>query len=133
MSTTATKHAAKPDVHQVILTKPIDIVGEKRVFVVPATVHLRGEHPPKSIQWINQTGGPVTIWLPNADRYLQPYEDPETHAVHEFITPFDVAPKGELLVDVKEKYADGRYVYNVYCEITKDYAQGNSAPDVSCP
>ncbi len=133
MSTPATKRAPKAGVQQVVLTKPIEIVDRKRVFVVPASVHIDDEAPPKAIQWVNQTGGPVTIWLPNADLYLEPYEDPETHKVHEFLTPFDVATKGVLLLDVKENPPEGRYVYNVYCEVTKDYAQGNSAPDVSCP
>ena len=120
-------------VQKVLLTKPYVIAGRKRIFVVPAIVHLGGENPPKTIEWVNQTGGPVTIWLPNADHYLKPHEDPKTHKVHEFITPFDVDTKGALLLDVKENPPDCYYEYNVYCEEIKDYAQGNSPPVVSCP
>jgi hypothetical protein len=135
MSTPATKPALEKQgpMQKVLLTKPYDIEGRKRVFVIPATVHLDYENPPKTIEFVNQTGGPVTIWLPNGDHFLKPHEDPETHKVHKFITPFDVSTKGELLLDVKEKLPKGSYEYNVYCEVIKDYAQGNSSPVMSCP
>jgi hypothetical protein len=135
MSTPATKRALeKPEpVQKVLLTKPYDIVGRKRIFVLPAIVHLGGENPPKTIEWVNQTGGPVTIWLPNADHYLKPYEDPETHKVHDFIKPFPVATKGELRLTVKDHPPKCYYEYNVYCEVIENYAQGNSAPVMSCP
>ncbi len=124
----------KPEpVRKVLLTKPYDIEGRKRVFVIPPTVHLDDENPPKTIKFVNQTGGPVTIWLPNGDYFLKSHEDPETHKVHKFIIPFDVSTKGELLFDVKEKLPEGCYEYNVYCEVIKDYAQGNSSPNMSCP
>jgi hypothetical protein len=135
MPTPATKRALeKPEpVQKVLLTKPYDIVGKKRVFVIPATVHLDYENPPKSIEWVNQTGGPVTIWLPNGEHFLKPYEDPETQEVHKFITPFELGTKGELLLDVKENLPKGSYEYNVYCKVINDYAQGNSPPVMSCP
>jgi hypothetical protein len=135
MSTPGTKPALEKQgpMQKVLLTKPYDIEGRKRVFVIPAIVHLDDENPPKTIEWVNQTGGPVTIWFPNGGHFLKPHEDPETHKVHKFITPFDVSTKGELVLDVKENLAKGYYEYNVYCEVIKDYAQGNSAPGVSYP
>jgi hypothetical protein len=133
MSEAATALEQPEPMKKVLLTKPYDIEGKERVFVIPATVHLDYENPPKTINFVNQTGGLVTIWLPNGDYFLKPYEDPETHEVHEFIKPFDVSKDGALLLYVKEKLPKGCYEYNVYCEAIKDYAQGNSSPNMSCP
>jgi hypothetical protein len=129
----APKRSPYPEVAQVFLTKPFDILGERRVFVIPPKVHIGGEDSPKEILWINETGGPVTIWLPNADHYLNEYKDPVTQEVHEFITPFSVPDKGELLVTIQENPDYGYYEYNVYCKVIDNYAQGESAPGVSCP
>jgi hypothetical protein len=129
----APEHALKAGVEQVFITKPIEILDERRVFVIPAKVHIGGKDSPQEILWVNQTGGTVTIWLPNAGHYLNQFKDPETQKVHEFITPFSVPPKGELLVTVKETPPYGYYEYNVFCEVIQDYAQGDSAPGVICP
>lgn len=135
MPTPATKRALeKPEaVRRILFTKLYDIEGEERVFVIPPTVHLDYENPPKTIEFFNQTGGPVTIWLAAGGHFLKPRKDPETHVVQEFIKPFDVPAKGQLIFDVKEKLPKGEYEYNVYCEVIKDYAQGNSPPSISCP
>jgi hypothetical protein len=135
MPTPATKRALeKPGpVQKVLFTKPYDIEGRERVFVIPATVHLDYENPPKTIEFVNHTGGPVTIWLPAGGHFLKLHEDPETHKIQEFTKPFDVPTKGELVFDVKEKLPKGCYEYNVYCEVIKNYAQGNSSPTLSCP
>jgi hypothetical protein len=88
---------------------------------------------PKAIQWVNQTVDPVSIWIPNGERYPNRHEDSDTGEVHEFITPFHVAAKGELHLAVKENPFRGRYPYEVYCEVIKGFAKGNSAPEVDCP
>jgi hypothetical protein len=135
MPSPATKRALeKPEaVRRVLFTKPYDIEGKERVFVIPPTVHLDYENPPKTIEFVNQTGGPVTIWLAAGGHFLKLRKDPETHVAQEFITPFDVPTKGQLIFDVKEKLTKGEYEYNVYCEVIKDYAQGHSSPNLSCP
>jgi hypothetical protein len=126
MSTPATKRAMSSSMNQVVFGKPIKIDRE-RVFVNPPTFHLCGENPPKAIRWENQTGGPVMIWLPNADHCLN--RPPEG----DFSKPFVIPPKGELLLTVKEHPKKGKYEYHVYCEVIKDYAEGNSPPNLSCP
>jgi hypothetical protein len=136
MSTPATKPAFESDQgprRKVFVTKPYDLEGKGRVLVIPATVHLDPEELPETIEFINQTGGPVTIWLPNGNHFLKPYKDPGTDKVHEFIQPIDVATTGELLVEVKEQVPNGYYEYNVYCNVIEDYAQGHSSPVVCCP
>jgi hypothetical protein len=135
MPTPATKRALeKPEaVRTVLFTKPYIIEGKKRIFVIPPTLHLDDENLPKTIEFVNHTGGPVTIWLPTGGYFLKPREDPETHEVQKFITPFDVSTKVPLVFEVKEKPPKGCYEYNVYCEEIKDYAQGNSPPNISCP
>jgi hypothetical protein len=135
MPTPGTERALeKPQaVRRVVFTKPYDIEGKERVFVIPPTVHLDYENPPKTIEFVNQTGGPVTIWLAAAGHFLKLRKDPETHVIQEFIKPFDVSTKVPLVFDVKEKLPKGCYEYNVYCEEIKDYAQGNSSPNISCP
>jgi hypothetical protein len=135
MPTPATKRALeKPEaVQKVLFTKPYDIEGRKRVFVIPAIVHLDDENPPKTIEFINHTGGPVTIWLAAGGHFLKPRKDPKTHEVHEFVAPFDVPMKEPLVFDVKENLPKGYYEYNVYCEVIDNYAQGNSSPGMSCP
>ena len=117
----------------VFLTKPFDILDTRRVFVIPAKVHIGGEDSPKEILWVNQTGGPVTIWLPNAGKYLNEYKDPQTQEVHPFIAPIPVAKDGVLNVSVKEEPPKGYYEYNIYCEVIQDYAQGESSPGCICP
>lgn len=142
MPNEAVKRAQEKPVERVVFTEPVNI-GQKqqRVFVLPPVVHLQGENPPKTIQWVNETGGDVTIWIPNAAEYLSSYEDPETHKVHEFKPPkehgfiplFHLAAKDELVVTVKKDLSNGYYPYDVYCNKTQNYAQGNSGPVVSCP
>lgn len=125
---------ARDPVARVVFTEPVNIGhGQRRVFVLPAIVHLGGHNPPTTIQWVNETGADVTIWIPNAGRYLDPYVDPKTREVHQFITPFRLKAKEELVVTVKKVPSDGYYPYDVYCEETHDYAQGNSSPCMSCP
>jgi hypothetical protein len=122
-------------VKKVILTKPYEIAGRERVFVIPATVHLRGENPPKTIEWENQTGGLVKIWLPNADAYLNHGNG------RDFSQPIDVADGKSIHFTVKDRFKDEvdwkevefYYHYNVYCESIKNYAQGDSEPGMSCP
>ena len=109
MSTPATSLDPRPGVKMVFLTKPFDILDTRRVFVIPAKVHIGGEDSPKEILWVNQTGGPVTIWLPNADKYLNQYEDPRTQETQPFLTPFPVATDGVLNVTVKKDPPFGYY------------------------
>jgi hypothetical protein len=134
MSTPAPKFTREiPGPVQVLVTKPYEIEGRNSVvFVIPGTIHLDYENPPKTIEWVNQSGGPVKIWLPNGDHFFKPYEDPETHEIHQFTVPFDVSTEG-LRLDVKEQLTTGSYEYNVYCDSIKDYAKGDSSPRVSCP
>ena len=134
MPNAAVKRALEKPLERVVFTEPVNI-GQKqrRVFVLPAVIHLGGENPPKTIQWVNETGGEVTMWIPNAGQYLEPYIDPQSGTVHPFIIPFRIAAKGELVVSVRKNPPDGFYPYDVYCEVTHNYAQGNSSPIASCP
>lgn len=142
MPNAAVKRAHEKPVERVIFTEPVNIGHkERRVFVLPPHVHIGGENPPKTIHWVNETGGDVTIWIPNAAHYLSAFEDPLTHEVHEikppkpgeFIPPFHLPAKRELFVTVKKDPPSGYYPYDVYCDVTQDYAQGNSSPVVCCP
>jgi hypothetical protein len=132
MATPVTSLDPSPGVKQVFLTEPIKIRDTERIFVIPPKVHIGGEHSPKQIQWVNLTGGPVTIWLPNGDHCLEPV-DPKTGAKLNFLTPFPVPTNYELRLDVRKKPRDGYYEYNVYCKVIEDYAQGESEPGLSCP
>jgi hypothetical protein len=129
----APERKLKAGVEQVFITKPIEILDEKRVFVIPPKIHIGGKDSPKEILWVNQTGGPITIWIPNGGQYLNKYEDPDTHEVHEFIKPFPLDATGKLHVTVQASPPYGYYEYNVFCEVIKDYAHGESSPGVICP
>jgi hypothetical protein len=138
MPNPAVKHALeKPEsVKKVILTKSYDIAGRKRVFVIPSTVHLGGENPPEAIEWVNETGGTVWIWLPTVDHYLSlhPHKDKGENVVKpirvldgEISRPFVVKDRKDLT------QAEFYYHYDVYCESIHDYAQGDSDPGVGYP
>jgi hypothetical protein len=126
MSTPATERALESPIKQVTLPEPI-VIDRPRIFVNPPTVHIGSGHlRAKTIEWVNQTGKDVLIWLPNGYRYL--IGEPE-----DFLKPFTVHNGKELTRKVREDYQDGYYHYNVFCEAINAYAEGNSEPGVSCP
>ena len=128
MSTAGTKNDSAGSVERVILQKPYEI-DRRRVFVKPPIVHIGNGDSPKTIRLDNQTGGLVKIWLPNADAYLNP--QPGT----DFSKPMEVDDGGklDLFVKVNPKPKEGHYQYHVYCEVIKDFAEGNSPPVLHCP
>lgn len=126
MSNPATERALVSPVRQVILPAPIAI-DRKRIFVNPPTIHIgSGDSRAKTIEWVNQTGGDIYIWLPNAHRYL--IGKPE-----DFLKPFAVPNGGNLALQVSQTSEANYYHYNVYCRAIDSYAEGNSEPGVECP
>jgi hypothetical protein len=127
MSTPAIQIATESP-KQVVLRSPI-LIGSPRVFVDPPKIHIgRGDSKLKSIQWVNQTGGEVLIWLPNAYNYLE--GKPE-----DFVTPRRIPAGGILPLTVRQDCVDGEYDYHVFCKAIKGngYAEGNSPPIAACP
>jgi hypothetical protein len=125
MSTPATRFATEIP-KQVVLRSPI-VIDRPRVFVDPPTIHIGyGDSKLKVIEWVNQTGGDVLIWLPNGHNYLN--GEPE-----DFLAPFTVSKGGRLAREVRGDCKDGDYEYNVYCKAIGGYAEGNSPPIVHCP
>ena len=102
-------------------------VDRLRVFVNPPIFHIGQGKSPTPIQLENQTGGLVKIWLPNAEKYLDP--KPGT----DFLKPIDVADGDHLDLVIKANPTQGHYQYHVYCEVIKDFAEGNSPPVMHCP
>lgn len=125
MSTPAPRIAAEMP-KQIVLRSPIKI-DRLRVFVDPPSIHIHsGGSDLKAIEWVNQTGGDVLIWLPNGHNYL--IGKPE-----DFLAPLPLSNGGVLTREVRRDYKDGDYEYNVYCKVIDGYAEGNSPPVVHCP
>jgi hypothetical protein len=127
MSTPGTKIATESP-KQVVLRSPI-VIGSPRVFVDPPTIHIgSGDAKLKTIQWVNQTGSDVLIWLPNAYNYL--VGTPE-----DFLAPKPIIAGGILPIAVRQDCVDGDYDYHVFCKAIKGngYAEGNSPPVAACP
>jgi hypothetical protein len=130
MATTGTRIAREGPVERIILHEPHKI-DRLRVFVNPPIHHIGNGDSPKTIRFENQTGGPVKIWLPNADKYLDRRPDGR-----DFSNPIEIALGGQLELTVKtkpERPEEGHHQYHVYCEIIKDFAEGNSPPVMNCP
>jgi hypothetical protein len=126
MSDPATKPVLKTPLKRVILSAPIEI-EEDRIFVKPSTVRIgRGDSKLKTILFVNQTGGDVYIWHPNALNYL----DGQANG---FLEPVLIHTVKEKAFEVKMDCKDGYYHYNVYCKSIEGYAEGNSEPGVECP
>jgi hypothetical protein len=130
MSTPAISIAREGPVERIIFHEPHKI-DRPRVFVDPPQYHIGNGDSPRTIRFVNETGGPVKIWLPNADKYLNPQRNG-----NDFSKPIDVGIGGELELTVKSSPAkpeEGHYQYHVYCEVIKDFAEGNSPPVMNCP
>ncbi len=128
MANEATQDAYQEPVRKVVFTKLYNIEGKQRVFVVPPTVHLGGKNPAKSIRWVNETGDLVKIWLTSPRDLLKSSED--------LSKPIEIPRNGELVVAVNdglEELGECSHHYHVYCEAVKNYAEGNSPPNMSCP
>jgi hypothetical protein len=126
MDSPAVEVALEAPYERVILPPPITIDRE-RIFVNPPTLHLgSGSSRLKTIQWVNQTGGEVLIWLPNAYNYLEGNPG-------DFLLPKSIPVGRTLTFAVSPDCKDGYYHYNVFCKRINGYAEGNSEPGVSCP
>jgi hypothetical protein len=128
--TGSTRAFAKP--LKVLITQIYTIGQRKRAFVVPSTIHLGGENSPKAIEWVNESGGPVEIWLPALSGYLSSptganFSEPFVLENGKTSAPFLVKDK------VEWEKAEFFYHYNVYCKSIGDYAQGDSEPGMGCP
>jgi hypothetical protein len=80
-----------------------------------------------SAEFINQTGGNVRVWIPKGDKLFVP-----PAGVQNFDESIDVPPSG-LTLSILANAIDGIYHYSAYCDAIKDFAEGNSAPEISCP
>jgi hypothetical protein len=113
------------------LPPPIkDPTGRKRVYVNPPAIHLgSGSSQLPSIQFTNNTGDTIRIWLVNvASLFAHPpkgYKD--------FDNPFVVAAHATLDLDLKPSLGNGDYYYHVFCDAVGHDADGNSPPVMSCP
>ena len=112
--------------NQVTLPPPI-VIDRPRIFANPPTIHIGSTASRlKTIQWVNQTGDDVLVWLPNG--YLFLIGKPE-----DFLAPIKVSNGGKLAREVRGDCEDGYYYYNVFCKAIYGYAEGNSSPGVDCP
>jgi hypothetical protein len=113
---------------QVILQR-IEI-DRPRIFVNPPVLHIgSGKSRRKTVEWMNETGADVSLWFPNGEQvFLLPAEGEMG-----FKNPLAIGSKKRLILYVKADCEDGRYRYSVYCPSLREYAQGNSAPEVDCP
>jgi hypothetical protein len=107
-----------------------DPTGRKRVYVNPPVIHLgSGSSQLPSIQFTNNTGDTIRIWLLNvASLFARPpkgYKD--------FDNPFVVAAGRTLDLDLKPGLGNGDYYYHVFCDAVGRDADGNSPPVMSCP
>jgi hypothetical protein len=126
MSDPATEVAFESPFKKVILPSPITI-DRPRVFVNPPTIHIgSGDSKLRTIVWVNETGGDVLIWLPNAHHYLK-------GEAEDFLTLKTIDAGKMLPLEVRPDCVDGYYHYNVYCKAIDGYAEGNSEPGASCP
>ena len=116
----------------VTLSNKIGIGDRYRVFVIPSTIHIGGEKSPQAIKWVNETGGPVKLWLPALGKILN---HPKTQDLSAPIDLADGATSDPFVVNDKRMWGKEEfcYHYNVYCDSIQDYAQGDSEPVLSCP
>jgi hypothetical protein len=129
MEIEATKTALDQTVRTVKLSKPEFVGGRDRIFVVPGTVHLGGAVAAKTIVWLNETGGPVKVWLAALKDILIP------QAGQDFSGPIQIDERtnNRLEVTVKEGIENCQRDYHVFCEKIGNFADGNSPPNMSCP
>jgi hypothetical protein len=81
-----------------------------------------------SVQFFNQTEGNVTVWIPNGGLLFYPPDGVSSNDIRLGIP----ANTGHTL-NVLSKHEDGDYRYSAFCEAIHDFAEGNSAPIISCP
>jgi hypothetical protein len=112
------------------LPPPIQPGGDRsRVFVKPA--HVRIEMPPEQVQAVqfnNNTGDVVKLWIPTGAALFKP---PDKHPG--FDHEIEIPDKGHKTLDVLPHPTRGRYLYQVYCNAINNYAEGNSAPEITVP
>ncbi len=80
-----------------------------------------------SVQFLNQTGGNVRLWIPNGGLLFVP-----PAGIPNFDTSLDV-PVAGLTLSVLASPTNGRYRYSAYCDAIRDFADGNSSPEITCP
>jgi len=126
MGTLATGTAREGPMNPIVFRK--DPKSDKRVVVEPAHYHIGNGDSPRTIRFENHTEEPVKVWIPNADRFLD-------GKGRDFSVPMNVPAQGlELSVKCDPvKPEEGKYQYHVYCEAIRDFAEGNSPPEIHCP
>jgi hypothetical protein len=106
------------------------IGDEDRAFVVPPSIEIgEGTKKVPSVQWRNATGQDAKFWFPNGEAVFSPPNDQKEG----FANPIPIRSGEVLTLYVKPETKYGLYHYHVYCEATKNCAQGNSEPTVDCP
>lgn len=80
-----------------------------------------------SVQFLNQTGGNVSLWIPDGGLLFVPPDGVPSRDIR-----VDVPAAGRTL-SVLASPKDRRYLYSAYCEAIGDFAEGNSAPEIHCP
>jgi hypothetical protein len=108
----------------------VDSTGKGRIFVSPPVIHVgSGSSQLKDIQFMNNTGGTVRIWLLNAASLFA--GPPEGYS--DFNDPFVVKAGGKLDLKLLPDLKVDSYAYYVYCDKIKGEAEGNSPPRIDCP
>lgn len=120
-------HPALAPVREVEFSAPQKVGNKMKVFVIPGTVHLAYPVQAKSVQWRNNTGGTVRIWLANLRDVLVPLHG------EDLSQPIDIADGDDLVVGVRDTNAVFLKDYPVYCDAIGDYGDGDSSPHVGCP
>ena len=120
-------HPAPAPVREVEFSPPQKIGNKRKVFVIPGTVHLAYPEPAKSVQWRNNTGGRVWIWLANLRDVLEPPPGVDLSK------PIPIDHGDDLVIGVKDTKGVFLKDYPVYCDVISDYGDGDSSPHMGCP
>ena len=129
MSNPAARRALAKPIRKVVLPAPTEInnTKKKKVFVLPGTIHLSYPDKAKTVQWTNNTGDEVSIWLVNALDALFPLQG------EDLSKPVTIPDGGNFAVGVKDNIPEFLRDYQAYCKAIGDYADGNSSPHLSSP
>ena len=129
---TGTVRVPSPLIVNLPLPIPVDAKSRQKVFVDPPVIHIgSGPSQVQAIQFTNNTGGTVRIWLLNVESLFA--GPPKNNENKDFHIPFVVENNDTLDLDLKPDLDNGDYEYHVYCDAIPGEADGNSMPRVSCP
>ena len=120
-----------PPIREVELPPPAQDPADHKnhVKVRPGTIRLRAPDIAKTIQWTNNTGSPVQIWLVGVTDVLVPL-----HPEDDLSKPISIGVGGTFAVGVVNN-PPTPYLrdYQVYCNAAASgFGDGDSSPHIGC-